>query len=87
MSDQNKITEHYLHGELLLAIQSGLEQMGKTESNLMVQDLAPVDEFHIGGRKASEEFLDQLNISEEQNFFDVGCGLGGTSRFVADRYK
>ncbi len=73
MSDQNKITEHYLHGELLLAIQSGLEQMGKTESNLMVQDLAPVDEFHIGGRKASEEFLDQLNISEEQNFFDVGC--------------
>jgi ubiquinone/menaquinone biosynthesis C-methylase UbiE len=52
-----------------------------------VDDLAPVDEFHIGGRQASEHFLDQLNLTPEKHVLDVGCGLGGPARFVASRYR
>ena len=86
MSDEKAVENHYLHGNLLRAIQAALPQLGKTIDSITIEDLAPVDEFHIGGRQATEHFVEQLNISEEAHVIDVGCGLGGASRFVADRY-
>ena len=53
---------------------------------MTVDDLAPVDEFHIGGRQASEDFLSQLDLTSEKQVLDVGCGLGGAARFVASHY-
>ena len=60
--------------------------MGKTEKTVTIDDLGPVDEFHIGGRQASEDFLGQLNIKPEMNVLDIGCGLGGPARFSVNRY-
>ncbi|HEX2336000.1 MAG TPA: methyltransferase domain-containing protein, partial [Hyphomicrobiaceae bacterium] len=77
---------HYTHGGLIEAIRAGIALLGKPADTVTVDDLAPVDEFHIGGRRASEEFLDQLNLSAQMHVLDVGCGLGGTARFVASRY-
>jgi len=59
---------------------------GKSTDTVTIDDLAPVDEFHIGGRRASEDFLDQLAFSTQTKVLDVGCGLGGPARFVANRY-
>jgi ubiquinone/menaquinone biosynthesis C-methylase UbiE len=80
------VTAHYTHGELLERILAGVEAIGKTPESVTVDDLAPVDEFHIGGRQASEEFINQLELSTDYHVLDVGCGLGGTSRFVATRF-
>lgn len=80
---QNRVAEHYTHGQLLDRILSGVEAIGKSPETVTVDDLAPVDEFHIGGRQASEEFIDQLEFSPIIHVLDVGCGIGGTSRFVA----
>jgi len=86
MSNNKNISEHYTHGNLLEAIQSSIATLDKTVDNLTIEDLAPVDEFHIGGRQATEHFLGQLNVSEQDHLLDVGCGLGGASRFVANKY-
>lgn len=86
MATTNSISKHYSHGSLLEAIKAGIERLGKTPATIGVDDLGPVDEFHIGGREASESFLDQLRLSANDHVLDVGCGLGGTSRFVAHRY-
>lgn len=85
--ENNAIAAHYLHGDLLGAIRNSIAKMGKSPQNITVDDLAPVDEFHIGGRMATEHFLDQLNFSAQDHILDVGCGLGGASRFVASKYK
>lgn len=42
--------------------------------------------FTSGGRRASEDFLDQLAFDTRTQVLDVGCGLGGPARFVASRY-
>lgn len=86
MSDQRSIARHYSHGSLVQAIQRGLASLGKTPDTVGIADLAPVDEFHIGGRQASENFLDQFGLEPGQRVLDIGCGLGGPARFTAHRY-
>lgn len=86
MPTQQDVSKHYTHGNLVAAIQGGVESLGKSVKSVTVDDLAPVDEFHIGGRQASEDFLGQLGLSPEKQVPDVGCGLGGAARFIASRY-
>lgn len=86
MPDAALVTDHYTHGDLTAAIKSALDQAGKRVEGINIDDLAPVDEFHVGGRAASVHFLDQLDIAPEHQVLDVGCGLGGGARFTASRY-
>ncbi|WP_227267672.1 class I SAM-dependent methyltransferase [Roseobacter weihaiensis] len=86
MNIDKKISTHYTHGNLLTAIEAGLNKQGIKPENASVEDLGPVDEFHIGGRAASVHFLDQLKISPSQNILDIGCGLGGSARFASKTY-
>jgi ubiquinone/menaquinone biosynthesis C-methylase UbiE len=83
---KDSVAAHYTQGQLLDRILSGIEAIGKTPDTVTVDDLAPVDEFHIGGRQASEDFIGQLELSPDNHTLDVGCGIGGTSRFVASRF-
>ncbi len=87
MSNDKAVSEHYTHGDLLKSIQAAITKLGKTVDSVTIEDLAPVDEFHIGGREATESFLSQLNFSEQDHILDVGCGLGGASRFAANKYN
>ncbi len=86
MTDTKLVSDHYTHGGLLEAIRSTLEGLGISQEAVTVEDLAPLEEFHIGGRTASEGFLDQLRLCADDHVLDAGCGLGGTGRFVAHRY-
>ncbi len=86
MVNESVISEHYKHGQLMELIETGLREMGKSKDSVTVEDLAPVDEFHIGGRAATEHLVNQLVIRQSDRLLDVGCGLGGASRFVAKTY-
>lgn len=81
-----QVADHYTHGALIDAIERGITALGKTTATITLDDLAPVDEFHIGGRRASIAFLDQLGLGEAVTTLDVGCGIGGASRFTASHY-
>ena len=86
MPDRKVVASHYTHGSLLDAIRDGVRRLGKTVDQVEIDDLGPVDEFHIGGRIATENFLDQLDIDDTHHVLDVGCGLGGASRYATQRY-
>lgn len=85
MSYEQTVSDHYLHGSLLDSIEAALPKLGKTLESITVEDLGPVDEFHIGGRVATDRLLNLLNFSEEDHVLDVGCGLGGASRYIANK--
>lgn len=86
MPNERLVSNHYTHGSLVNAIREGVVRLGKTTDSIGIDDLAPVDEFHIGGRVATRHFLDQLSIRPDDHILDVGCGLGGGSRFAAQTY-
>lgn len=86
MSKETAVAEHYTHGALLEAVRTGIEALGKAPETVSVDDLGPIDEFHIGGRVASDHFLSQLPLEPETHALDVGCGLGGGARFAASRF-
>lgn len=83
---QTSVESHYTQGGLVSAIEKGLEGLGKTPGTVSIDDLGPVDEFHIGGRPATEELLSQLDLGPGMHALDVGSGLGGTARFAHARY-
>ncbi len=82
-TSQGKVSEHYTIADLGDRILAALQAAGKDLAALTVDDLASVDEFHIRGRTATEELAQWAEIQPGHALLDVGCGLGGTSRYLA----
>jgi SAM-dependent methyltransferase len=83
MESASEVTRHYGHSTLWQTILDALLAAGKDSSSLTHADLAPVDEFHIGGRLATIGLAEQLTLKPESHLLDIGCGLGGASRYFA----
>ena len=87
MARENPIAEHWGRGDVYALILSALEQASKSLNNLTVEDLAPVDHFHARGFPATVELGDRLPIQSGQHILDIGCGLGGPARYLAQRFQ
>jgi SAM-dependent methyltransferase len=80
MSD---VAVHYGRGGLGEAILEALRAAGKDPDALTRGDLAPVDQFHTGGRDATLELARRAGIARDATVLDVGGGLGGAARLLA----
>lgn len=81
------VATHYFDGEdLAAAIAARLREAGKSIDHLTTADLAPIDEFHIRGRAATLELAEGMGVSEASDLLDIGSGLGGPARTLAETY-
>lgn len=78
---------HYSRPSLLDAVEQAVAATGKSPDTVTAADLAPADEFHIGGRPATAHLFDQLGFAASAHVLDVGCGIGGPARFASDRVR
>jgi ubiquinone/menaquinone biosynthesis C-methylase UbiE len=81
-----QVARHYAQSDLERTVLDALVASGKELDRLTASDLAPVDEFHIGGREATSALAEQMAIAPGSHLLDIGCGIGGASRFRAEAY-
>lgn len=86
-NDDALVKKQYGIGELWQKIETGLKLAGKDINALTLDDLAPIDEFHTRGRAATRELAEIANLKASDLVLDVGCGLGGTARYLSEHYK
>jgi len=83
----NRVEAHYTGGQdLVKGIASALQAAGKPLAQLKPGDLGTVDEFHIRGRKATLELGARMQIDARSKVLDIGSGLGGPARTLAETY-
>jgi len=81
------VATHYARGDdLASAIGRRLTEAGKDLARLTTADLAPVDEFHIRGRDATLELSRGMGLTPESHVLDLGSGVGGPARTVAEAH-
>jgi len=84
--DPNAVTDHYGRTDLTESILNALRAADIDVEHLSLDDLAPVEEFHIGGREATTELAQLAKIDRSDRVLDIGCGIGGPARALAAMY-
>lgn len=82
-NDTRHIHSYYSPNDLYNKIIDGLSKLGKDLANVTLDDLQPVDEFHIRGDAATKELIKLSAFKADMHILDVGCGIGGSTRRLA----
>jgi len=81
--DTRAVSAHYTSGNLEEKIIAGLRAAGKDPDALALDDLTPVDQFHLGGKPATLQLIERAGFWPGMHVLDVGGGLGGPARTLA----
>jgi SAM-dependent methyltransferase len=68
------------------AILDALSAAGRDLDALTVDDLAPSDQFHGGGKPATERLARLAGLAPGMRVLDVGGGIGGPARTLAAEF-
>lgn len=85
MTAAERVQAHYANNSIIDSVVAALAKIGKSPRTITVEDVSLVDEFHIGGRAATLHLLDQLDLKAGDPVLDLGCGIGGAARGLANR--
>ena len=80
---ETAVVRHYGAGDLNARILGAIAAAGLDANRLTPEQLAPMDEFHIGGRAATIHAVAKMGLKPDDHVLDVGCGIGGATRYIA----
>lgn len=86
MSAAPDISGHYAQGGLLARLEASLREDGADPESPTLEELAPYDHFHGRGLEATEDMANRLTVSAKDRLLDIGSGLGGPARYMAQRF-
>jgi ubiquinone/menaquinone biosynthesis C-methylase UbiE len=80
------VTAHYgRHGDVCARIRDALPAVGGDPDRPTFDALHRLDQFHIGGPSATRELAETAGLRDGA-VLDLGCGVGGPARMLAQEY-
>ena len=76
---------HYAPPGLHEKVADLIEATGKTHA-LTIDDLAPLDQFHVLSEEPVQRLGEKAHIDESTHVLDVACGMGGPARYLAQHF-
>ena len=84
---ESQIKDHYNSDNLTENIKNALIRAGKDLSSLDPKDISIIDQLHVGGAPASIKLLKKAGLGADELVLDAGCGIGGSSRLMAQLFN
>jgi ubiquinone/menaquinone biosynthesis C-methylase UbiE len=89
MAEREKHAEVETHwGRLgvIERIDAALREAGFDPRNVTPEILGPLDQVHGGGIAMTKDQAEMVGFSASMKVLDIGCGIGGPARFLAETY-
>lgn len=86
MEPTNIVKDHYDRDGLVEALSAALAKAGLGDKQLDTKVLAALDQFHSRGLAATVELARDLNLGPAIRVVDIGSGIGGPSRYLAETF-
>ena len=81
------IQAHYGSAQLTERIMGALQAAGHDTANPTVEMLNLIDQLHGGGLNSTKTQAEMAGVAGDMHVLDAGCGVGGSSRYLAHTYK
>ncbi|GLQ45356.1 SAM-dependent methyltransferase [Dyella lipolytica] len=81
------VRDHYRALGLTERLKTVLTALGPEDQRLTPQQLGALDQFHTRGLAATAELATLAGITADMSILDVGSGVGGPARFLAETYN
>ena len=80
------LNQHYSASDIEQRLLTAIRSAGlNPEQKISPEELGALDHFHTGGLRASLELLELAKICADERVLDVGAGLAGCARLIADK--
>ena len=86
-STEGLVVRHYATANVEERLLAALAASGIPSEGLTAEQLSAVDEFHVGGREATEAIAKQMSLRAGMKLLDIGCGVGGPARYFAAAHQ
>ena len=84
--DSSRLSTYWSRPHLVETLLEAVAAAGLNLGTATPDELAPLDQFHGGGKEATRTLADQAGVAAGMRVLDVGGGLGGPARMLAVEY-
>ncbi len=83
---EKKVASHYTRGDVTERIITALGLQDAAYGSVPIESLYPVDQLHHGGVKLTEGMAKVAEIKPGMMVLDAGSGIGGSARYLVDKF-